>query len=70
MVWKFLSPFSILLGIIGAIAAVAYLWPVGALGAPIALGAFTLFAGLFELVRRIWPGQPKAGAAPDKPEGS
>jgi fatty acid desaturase len=53
MVWKLLSPVAILVGLIGAAGCSAYFWPSGPYFVPIALGTFTLVAGICELILRL-----------------
>lgn len=61
MLLKLLSPISVLAGLVTAVIAIAVLWPVDEYGTPVALMAFALGAGIWELVRRI---RAPAAAAP------
>lgn len=54
MLWKVLSPSSILIGVVVAAGVLAVLWPLDQYLAPVALLAFATVSGLCELVRRLW----------------
>jgi hypothetical protein len=61
MDWKLLSPLSILIGLIGALAVLAYLkWPPAEIFVPVALVAFVAIAGVCELARRLMVRKPPA----------
>jgi hypothetical protein len=68
MFLKFLSPVSILVGIVVAVAVLIYLSPLDGHGAPVALLAFCVGAGACELIRRIVRPQsvPAAQTTKDK----
>ena len=53
MLLKLLSPISVLAGLIAAAVALAVLWPVDEYGTGVAVMAFALGAGLFEVIRRM-----------------
>lgn len=53
MLLKLLSPASVLAGLIAAALALSALWPVDDYGTAVALMAFAVGAGLFELIRRL-----------------
>lgn len=55
MLLKELSPVSILVGVLFALASVALLWPVDRYGTAILVLAFCIGAGAWELFRRMSP---------------
>ena len=63
MLWKHLSPVSILVGVVFSVVALVVLWPVDDYATAVLLLAFGLGAGGWEIIRRIRKPKPADGSS-------